>query len=98
MQKKHSKAEALKLIRKLAKSGVIFSSHVKQRMTERGFQARDVLYVIESGAIYSEPEVHLKTGRWIYKVEGKTFDGERLHVFVDIKEKDNCIVVLTGTT
>ena len=98
MQKKHSKAEALKLIRKLAKSGVVFSSHVKQRMTERGFQARDVLHVIESGAIYSEPEVHPRTGRWTYKVEGKTLDGERLHIFIDIKETDNCVVILTGTT
>lgn len=98
MQKKHSKAEALKLVRKLAKSGVVFSSHVKQRMAERGFQARDVLHVIKKGAIFSEPEIHLRTGRWTYKIEGKTVDGERLHVLVDIREAENCIVILTGTT
>ncbi|MBZ0157937.1 MAG: DUF4258 domain-containing protein [Alphaproteobacteria bacterium] len=98
MQKKYSKAEALKLIRKLSKNGLILSGHVKQRMVERNFQTRDVLQVIESGAIYSEPEIHSKTGRWTYKVEGKTLDGERLHVLIDIREEDNCIVILTGTT
>ncbi|MFO0754629.1 MAG: DUF4258 domain-containing protein [Thermodesulfovibrionales bacterium] len=98
MHKRYSKAEALKLIRTVSGKGLILSGHVKQRMAERNFQMRDILQVIERGAIYGEPEIHPKTGRWIYKVEGKTVDGEKLNIFVDIREEDDCLVILTGTT
>ncbi|MDA8215222.1 MAG: DUF4258 domain-containing protein [Nitrospiraceae bacterium] len=97
--KRYSKAEALKVIRNILKNGaVIPSGHVQERMLQRGFDMQDILNVIRTGAIYTEPEIHPKTGRWTYKVEGKTIDGDKIDIVVDIDDKNNCIKILTGIT
>lgn len=97
IDRKYSKPEALKLIRKIVRSGaVIPSSHVKLRMLQRNFDMQDVVAVLKNGAIYDEPEIHPKTGRWTYTVEGKTLDGKRLHVCTDMHEKENKMIILTG--
>lgn len=97
--KRYSKAEALKVIRNILKNGAIIpSSHVRERMLQRDFDMQDILQVIKTGAIYTEPEIHTKTGRWTYKVEGKTIDGDKLDIVIDIDDKDKCIKILTGIT
>jgi hypothetical protein len=95
--KRYSKAEALKVIRNILKNGaVIPSSHVQGRMLQKGFDMQDILHAIRTGAIYTEPEIHPKTGRWTYKIEGKTIDGNNINILIDIDDKNNCIKILTG--
>ena len=97
--KKHSRMEAMKLIRQILKNGaVVPTSHLKERMKERGFGMRDVIEAIDKGAIYDEPEIHPKTGRWNYKVRGKTIDDETLDLVIDIDVENERIIILTGMT
>jgi hypothetical protein len=97
--KKHSKTEALKIIRRIRRDGVVVpTNHLKVRMRERGFEMRDVIEAINKGAIYDEAEMHPKTGRWNYTVRGKTVDGESLDLVIDLDEDNERVVILTGMT
>lgn len=97
--KKYSKREALKLIRRIVQEGkVILSKHARQRMQERKVTVEDILFIVKNGIINTEPEIHIKTGRWTYRVEGKDLDERSIHLLVDIYEEDVIIIVLTVIT
>ena len=97
MTKRYSKIEALRIIQRILKNGEIaFTAHSEDRMIERRFDMQDFFYVLKKGKIIKEPEIHLKTGHWIYRVEGKTLDDKTLKISVDIEEEENRINILTG--
>jgi hypothetical protein len=97
MLKRHSKAEALKIIKGIIASGsIIPSGHLKQRMREKDFDMQDVLHAIKNGNIFREAEPHPRSGRWIYSIEGKTIDGQKLRVEIDIGDDKDQAVILTG--
>ena len=68
--KKHSRTEALKIIRRILKNGVVVPmGHLNERMKERGFEMRDVVEAIDKGAIYDEPEIHMMNPKYIRRPE-----------------------------
>jgi len=96
-QNKLSKDQALKIIKKILKNGFYSpTKHFRKRMNERDFDILDVLYAIKKGNIYNEPELHPKTDRWTYTVEGVTIGGQKIKIVVDIDEENNRIRFLTG--
>ncbi len=93
---KYSKREALKLIRRIAQEGkVILSRHAQQRMQERNVTAEDISFSIKNGIINAEPEIHIKTGRWTYRVEGKDVNERVMSLLIDVYEEDVIIIILT---
>jgi len=52
----------------------------------------DIMTVLKQGNILSQPEPHIKTGRWIYNVKGETLDGEHLNISVDIDDNKNILL------
>ncbi len=97
MGKRYSKAEALKLIKVIVATGsIIPTSHLRQRMREKNFDMQDVLCAIKNGNIHREAEPHPQSGRWIYSIEGKTIDGQKLRVEIDIGDDKDQAVILTG--
>lgn len=56
---------------------------------------RDVLRVIETGLIIMEPDIHPKTNRFNYRIEGETTDKRKLIVCVDIYDDENYINIVT---
>lgn len=96
MEIKYSKAQALKIIKRILKNGSYGSTkHFRKRMKERHIDIHDILHVINNGNIYNEPEIHLRTGRWTYTVEGKIIDDHEIKIAVDIHEENNRISLLT---
>jgi hypothetical protein len=97
MGKRYPKAEALKIIKGIIATGsIIPTGHLKQRMREKNFDMQDVLCAIKNGNSIREAEPHPKTGRWIYSIEGKTIDGKKLRVEIDIGDDKDQAVILTG--
>ncbi len=97
MGRRYSKAEALKLIKVIVATGsIIPTSHLRQRMREKNFDMQDVLCAIKNGNIHREAEPHPQSGRWIYSIEGKTIDGQKLRVEIDIGDDKEQAVILTG--
>ena len=97
MQKKYSKAEALKIIKRIYRNGItIPTGHLKEQMFKKDFDIHDVLCAIENGIIYDEPEIHIRTGELTYRVQGERIDGGKLTVVIQISEEDDSIIILTG--
>lgn len=97
--KKLSRNEALRLTKKLIKSNqVVLTQHCRDMMKERHFNIQDALHAINNGTIRSEPEPHIKTGRWVYSISGMTLDKTALEIVVDIYEEEGRIVIITGIT
>ncbi len=97
MDTKYSTRQALKVVQTIIKDGggLVLSGHYKKRMLERGVDVRDVLHVIKTGRIPGEPEPHIKTGKWIYTIEGLTLDGVKLKVPVSIYDEEQKVVIVT---
>lgn len=53
----------------------------------------DVLYVLGRGQVKREPEPHIKTGFFVYRMSGRTIDGEPLVVAVAIMSETRIDVV-----
>ena len=68
--------EALDLICKIKLRGFVhISNHAEERMLEKGFSMRDVLNILEHGAI-ADKEYNESAKNWKYKIEGQGIDGE----------------------
>lgn len=96
METRYPKAQALKVIRKILEEGgsLSLSGHYKKRMIERGVDMHDVLSVIKTGRIFIEPEPHIRSGKWVYTIEG-TAGEETLKVPVAIYEDSRMVVIVT---
>ena len=96
MEKKMSKQQAAKVCRSFLLIGsIIFTKHALEQMQKRGIETRDVFTVIKKGEIRIEPEIHPKTGRLTYNIEGETIDGRRLTVCTDIYATEKKAVIVT---
>jgi len=72
-----SDKEAHNLICDIKLRGFVhLSNHAEERMLERGFSMRDVLYILEHGAIVGK-EYNENAQNWKYTVEGHGTDGEK---------------------
>lgn len=94
---RYSRIEALKIVRRIVKTGAIIpTAHLQDMMKERNFDMQDIVNCLNTGAILKEPELHLKTGKWIYTIEGKTIEGRLIKMPVQIDKEKNQLIVITG--
>lgn len=64
----------MKLNRCLEEGQVVYSRHFREELLNDSFTMGDVLRVCRSGAIFMAPEQDAKTGRWKYRIEGRSVD------------------------
>jgi len=64
-----------KLARCLAAGTVRLTGHFREELAKDDLVMGDVLTACRSGAVLCAPEPDLRTGEWIYRIEGRTADG-----------------------
>ena len=94
----HQRSGESSTARCLATGSIRLTGHFRIELGNDGLVMGDVLTVCRSGAVLRAPEPDLRTGDWIYRIEGRTpdddsiavvfkFEGERA-VFITVwKEK-----------
>lgn len=50
----------------------------------------------KTGTFFERPSQPPQSGRWIYSIEGKTIDSQKLRVEIDIDDDKDQAVILTG--
>lgn len=87
-----STPEIKRKLREAVRDGsVMYSTHARKRMLERGFAVPDVERCL-SGGFHDHACDELKEGMWHYRIQGKTVDGYDIKVAVAIEED---VVVIT---
>lgn len=76
---------------------IAYTLHARERMVQRGLIVSDVLFVLRSGFVYSEPEPSTIDGLYKYLVEGQSPNsGPRYLKLVAVPdEKSRQIKVIT---
>jgi hypothetical protein len=69
-----------------------YTSHAKTRMEQRGYNYRDVTYIMEKGALVNT-EYNDKVGNWKYTIRGDDLDGDSGAVVVTIVKQREGIVI-----
>lgn len=70
-----STADATIEINRMSKSATLklsYTSHAKERLSERELLVGDALYVLKNGFVYDEPEPSTQVGLYKYKIESRT--------------------------
>lgn len=97
---KFNNDEALRKIRQILRDGdTIFSQHLMDDINtgRHGVSHQDVLHVLQSGEIISEPEWAEDHHNWKYKVEGTDLeDEEELRAITIIIEERFTIFIVTA--
>ena len=77
--------EAQRKINGIGKLGYIIpTSHLSDRMEERGYDFQDLEQILSLGKVKDPPEYDEKYEHWKYKVQGNVIDGEKATVVVAI--------------
>jgi molybdenum cofactor biosynthesis enzyme len=64
----------------VAAGAVRLTGHFREELTNDDLVMGDVLAVCRSGAVIRAAEPDLRTGEWIYRIEGRTADAHRIAV------------------
>jgi hypothetical protein len=75
----HDQAKA-QLVRCLTAGSVRLTGHFREELAKDGLVMGDALTVCRSGAVLRAPEPDLRTGDWIYRIEGRTADHDRIAI------------------
>jgi hypothetical protein len=86
--------DAASLVRHCLEQGVVVPGrHFRQALKDEGLDMLDAQYVLERGRIYKEPEYHVKTGEWNYRIEGQIPEGKCLGIVFSFKEIDSMFLI-----
>ena len=94
----HSKSEASKLIKDIARSKdgkIDLSNHIKERMKERKVDMLDILCAFRNGRILEDPELDINNNEWKYKFVGNNVDGNNLSIITNIFADERRITLIT---
>ncbi len=90
-----AKSQALARARRAFKDGIVIpTKHYQAELAKEGLTDLDVRNAIDRGSIYDEPEPHIKTGNWIYRIEGPSLDGKPIIVPVALQQGKLCLVTV----
>jgi len=93
MSVRHSKKQAMEIIRRCLREGkVIYDPHIYKQAKKRQFTVGDVVHVLKTGVIYDEPEPHIRTNLWRYRVCGETVFEKTLTVVVEINDPNAILI------
>ena len=68
------------LVRCLAAGTVRLTGHFREELAKDDLVIGDVLAVCRSAVVIRAAEPDLRTGEWIYRIEGRTTDDDRIAV------------------
>lgn len=85
--------QALDLIREIVDTGhIIFSDHARDRMQERNFTSRDVLYILKHGHI-SKKEFDEEHNNWQYAIKGEDLEGDDGTIVTAIVNSNRQVII-----
>ena len=86
--------EALDLLRYCLEEGVVVpGAHFRTELANEGLYLEDAWIVLRSGAIYSPPELDMRTGEWKWKIEGKEPGGLWLCIVFSFKSVNRAFLI-----
>jgi hypothetical protein len=89
-----TQTDAASLVRHCLEQGVVVPGrHFRQALKDEGLDMLDARHVLENGRIYNEPELHVKTGEWNYRIEGQIPEGRCLGIVFSFKEVDSVFLI-----
>ncbi len=97
--KELSETDLKQMIRQiLGSDGMLYySSHAEIRMAERGYNYRDVTYIIEKGDLIGT-EFNNKAGNWKYTIHGDDLDGDSGTVVIAIiKQREGVVITVLSS-
>ena len=90
----YAKEEARKIFQAAVKDqSVIFPQYARKRMKERKLDTNDVLNLAHSGICANEPEKHIKTGNWTYRIESLVLGIRSVFTIENIENKKKVRIV-----
>jgi len=91
-----SAASARDRVRELAKDSgnIVWTTHIRERMEERGIDSDAVLRILRQGDVDTLPEPQSKKGQWKVKLTRKMATG-RVAAVVTVIVKDRRLILLT---
>jgi ribulose bisphosphate carboxylase small subunit len=77
----------------LSSDGVLYySRHAEQRMMERGYNYRDISYILERGYLVSS-EYNARAANWKYTIRGEDLDGDGGTVVIAIIKQCEAVII-----
>lgn len=73
---------------------MIYTKHFRDELTNDDLTTQDVLSVCRSGAVIAAPEKDIKTGRWKYRIEGKTSEPRRIAVVFTFRPESAVMITV----
>ncbi len=96
MSKRYSKIEATRLIKRIARNGIVSPTiHAKERMSQRNISMQDILYAIRNGKVTGETKLDSDTKQWKYKFVGNGIDIKNITIIINIYDKQERVVIVT---
>lgn len=89
-----ARQQAEDLLRHCLESGqVIPGRHFRDKLAKESITIVDAWFVLKSGRIFNEPEFHVGSQEWNYRVEGHEPGGKWLAVVFSFKSQDSAFLV-----
>ncbi len=91
-----SETDLKQMIRKiLGSDGMLYyTRHAEDRMTERGYNYRDVTYILEKGDLINT-EYNDSAANWKYTIHGDDLDGDSGTVVIAIiKQREGVVITV----
>lgn len=88
-----TKENITKIINEILNDGdVIFSTHAREKMAERGYSFADVKHILKNGLL-KEIAIHKKQNRYTFC--GKGLDDHPGEVIIELRENTGKIIIIT---
>ena len=71
---------------------VILSKHAKERMQQRGYSLRDIMYIIANGSL-ADSEFNDAFANWKYTFKGEDLEGTEGGVVFSVGRHYQCIII-----
>ena len=94
-----SETDLKKIIRNvLGSEGMLYySSHAEDRMAERGYNYRDITYILEKGDLV-DTEYNDRAANWKYTIRGDDLDGDSGAVVIAIiKQREGVVITVLSS-
>ncbi len=88
----------IKIRKILGSDGMLYySSHAEERMVERGYNYRDVTFILEKGDLV-DTEYSERAANWRYTIRGDDLDGDSGAVVIAIiKQREGVVITVLST-
>jgi len=72
---------------------VIKTKHYRDELGAEELEDTDAAWVLRMGTVYDEPEHDVRSGKWRYRVEGRTPSGVWLGIIFAFDSQDDVVLI-----